>query len=771
MTATTTTPPAVRPASPSPTGIAAWIDFALLAFMLTNLAWSLASAQWSPGLEQLFPVVILAVSAGTVVARSNFRELFGAIYSVIVGSAAILFSLARLAPADLTGQERIYHILRRTWTWFQAAFSPQPLADNLAFVLMLAVLLWVLAFSAAWSYFREHHKWQAILPTGLAMLVNLYYAPARLNTYFVLYLFCAILLVVRATLNEREGEWRQSHVFFPYDISFDFMRDGVLFALFVIITAWALPSAAGQGKISPLLDPLQKPWHQFQKEWDQLFSTFNYNRAVGVPSFGVSLALEGPRSVSDALVMEIDTPFDRYYRAVVYDTYLPGGWVLHQSLGISLDDPPFSLPTYKARRLITQTITTYLPGSVLFAAPQPQSVALAADARALLLTPAQDAPPTSPQGEYAMLIARTPLRPGDSYVVRSAITEATIAELRAAGDTYPQSIRERYLQLPDSVPQRVFDLSEKIVAGLDTPYDKAKAIETHLRRIPYNDQIPGPAPNQDAVDYFLFQERQGYCNYYASAMAVMLRHLGIPARLAAGYATGEYQEATGLYRIRDKDSHTWVEVYFPAYGWIEFEPTASEPTLQRRSGANDSTANGGSSGSHGNPDKESRLPLPDEPIDLQRPTPSFWLHRHGGMLLLIGSLLGILLIAIWSARSLRPSPHRSRPVFRTVPPGFISRMWIKTLHWGRRLGIPAHPSLTPYEHAQRLAHTVPQTHESIRTIVELYVRDQYSPYEITPEDASNAQHSWLELRAHLWRNWLRRHIRLPAGLRRIVFHR
>ncbi|NOZ72679.1 MAG: transglutaminase domain-containing protein [Chloroflexi bacterium] len=765
-TLTSSSPPSLATSAPR-IGTRQAIDFALLTFMLTNLAWSMVSAQWSSGLEQLFPVVILASLAGTLIALSGFGRGFATLYSLIVGSATILFSLSRLAPAGLNGQERVYHILTRLYVWMQAALTPQPLADNLVFVLILAILMWILAFGATWAYFREQEKWQAILPTGLAMLVNLYYAPPQLNAYFVLYLFSAILLLIRATLSEHEREWRQAHVFFPFDISFDFMRDGVLFALFVIITAWVLPTSMSQGKMSALLDPLQKPWQQFQQEWDKLFSTLNYGRTVGVPSFGTSLALGGPRTVTDELIMDVDTPVDRYYRAAVYDTYLPGGWVLRQSVGIKIGQEAIVLPTYKARLIITETITTYQPGNVLFAAPQPIAVELPADARVLLLEPEETTSDETapPKGEYAMLVSQRSLRAGDSYVVHSAIAIPTIAELRSDHSNYPQSIRERYLQLPDTVPPRVFDLTEDIVKNLDNPYDRAKQIETFLRGYAYNDQIPGPVPGQDAVDYFLFEERQGYCNYYASSMVVMLRHLGIPARLAAGYATGEYQEATGLYRIRDRDSHTWVEVYFPTYGWVEFEPTASEPVLPRPAGTapadEDKGTNPGTGAGDLNPDKENNIPLPDEVgLNSSKTTTFKWLNQNLGIILLLGSIIGILLVSIWSVRRLQRPQRGRRPFMRTVPPEFSSRLWHKLMRWCRRLGISPSPSLTPYEQAALMRQTLPQAGAKITTIAELYARDLYSPYEITPTDASEAQLSWLELRPLLWKRWLRQRLHL-----------
>ena len=120
-----------------------------------------------------------------------------------------------------------------------------------------------------------------------------------------------------------------------------------------------------------------------------------------------------------------------------------------------------------------------------------------------------------------------------------------------------------------------------MTASATTPYAKAKAIESYLRTIPYNDAIPAPPASVDPLEYFLFDLHQGYCDYYATAMAMMLRSVGVPARAVSGYAEGIYDPEAGVYFITERDAHTWVEVFFPEYGWIEFEPTAGESQLDR----------------------------------------------------------------------------------------------------------------------------------------------------------------------------------------------
>jgi hypothetical protein len=178
--------------------------------------------------------------------------------------------------------------------------------------------------------------------------------------------------------------------------------------------------------------------------------------------------------------------------------------------------------------------------------------------------------------------ARQVIHPGDAYQILSAVNQGDPVSLARSGTDYPQWIRERYLQLPDTITPRTRELAETIARASDDPYAKAAAIEAWLREnITYNQQIDAPPEGVDGVDYLLFQTRQGYCNYYASAMVVMLRSVGVPARFSAGYAQGEYSEERGAFRVRGHDAHAWPEVYFVGYGWIEFEPTASQQPIVR----------------------------------------------------------------------------------------------------------------------------------------------------------------------------------------------
>jgi hypothetical protein len=138
---------------------------------------------------------------------------------------------------------------------------------------------------------------------------------------------------------------------------------------------------------------------------------------------------------------------------------------------------------------------------------------------------------------------------------------------------YPPRISNLYLQLP-SLDPRIPNLAQKIAAPAGpSNYARARAVESYLKNnLGYTLELPGMR-EADPLAHFLFVRRKGHCEYFASSMTVMLRTLGVPARVVNGFRGGEYNDLTGSYIVREKDAHSWVEAYFPEYGWVTFDPT------------------------------------------------------------------------------------------------------------------------------------------------------------------------------------------------------
>lgn len=159
-----------------------------------------------------------------------------------------------------------------------------------------------------------------------------------------------------------------------------------------------------------------------------------------------------------------------------------------------------------------------------------------------------------------------------SYEGYSRIPAVPAAGLRKAPADFPAEILDTYLQMPPLDP-RIPELARKISASSTNEYDRAKSVEHYLKaHYSYTLDLSGPRP-KDPLANFLFVRRSGHCEYFASAMTIMLRTLGIPARYATGFLPGEFNDVGGDYIVRESDAHAWVEVYFPSYGWITFDPT------------------------------------------------------------------------------------------------------------------------------------------------------------------------------------------------------
>jgi transglutaminase-like putative cysteine protease len=166
------------------------------------------------------------------------------------------------------------------------------------------------------------------------------------------------------------------------------------------------------------------------------------------------------------------------------------------------------------------------------------------------------------------------------YEAVSDISTPAAAALRGASATASPQIAIFYLQLP-KLDARVRRLAEQVTASAVDDYEKAASIETHLKsNYGYTLQLL-KTPSPDPLAHFLFERKQGHCEYFASAMAVMLRSLGIPSRVVNGFRGGEFNDLTGSYIIRASDAHSWVEAYFPGQGWVSFDPTPPDPLAAR----------------------------------------------------------------------------------------------------------------------------------------------------------------------------------------------
>lgn len=289
--------------------------------------------------------------------------------------------------------------------------------------------------------------------------------------------------------------------------------------------------------------------------------------------FATSMNLRVRGELPDTLVMRVRSSAPAMWKANIFDTYTGDEWTGDTSEDVTRlgDVPPIHYPpefrSLGPRQTISQTF--YIEreqANVVFAAGQPDALWLEGGVNI---------------DRLGGLRLDSTLTPGTVYSVVSTRGAAAPQQLRSLPQKPVGEGLQNYLQLPADLPERVRDLARDITDGATNDYDRVKAIEAYMRdNYEYSIFSPVPPAGDDAVDHFLFETDVGFCEQFAAATAVMLRSLGIPTRVVAGYTPGERNAFTGYYDVRASDAHTWVEVWFPPYGWYEFDPTFDVPLAQ-----------------------------------------------------------------------------------------------------------------------------------------------------------------------------------------------
>ncbi len=291
-------------------------------------------------------------------------------------------------------------------------------------------------------------------------------------------------------------------------------------------------------------------------------------RSTGGRYYGVAdhMDLRVRGTLPTQVVMRVRASAPARWRGALFDKYDGTSWEGDTGRARSLGggpryDYPFTTPP-GPRRTVTQTfyVESEQPNAV-FAAGIPERLFFEGGVGI---------------DQLGGLRTQSTLTEGSVYSVISSVGVASAEELRQAHGGGPRGGPGRYLAIPEVVPQRVRDLATSVTAGLTNNYDRAKAVETYLRNT-YLYQLDSPVPPEghDNVDHFLFEARVGFCEQFASAMVVMLRSLGVPSRMVTGYVPGDRNPFTGYHTVRGDDAHAWVDVWFPHYGWYEFDPTSS----------------------------------------------------------------------------------------------------------------------------------------------------------------------------------------------------
>jgi transglutaminase-like putative cysteine protease len=849
-----------------------WLMVGLVALMLFSVIWSVQRAGWSDGLFILTPITLAGMATGLILSKvRGVPRLLLHLTGTLAGAILVLWETANLLddPNLVTIQDRVQELLTRTIVWFRMIFDGGMSDDLQLFLLALAVLSWVLAYSSTWFIFRSRWLWWALVPCGLTLVVNISYsAVGSLGWYFILFMLSALLLMVRFNMLLHEERWERERVNYSPGLRWNFLRASAVFAAVVAVLMWYMPTQEVNHTLNDAWDKVSGPWQDLQDRWSRAFAGVPGTGNFGYAAFNDSFTLGGALNLGDSVVFEAHSDHPMYWRAQTYDSFDGKSWKTtaastfqgrNVSPQLSLD-PNQQLQSNDDFRLpVTVTVTLVHPKPhTIFAPLRPASISLPtrlavswqelnriytipgddphaapielqpllslfADARRAALqaygrdpqNPTEGGIPLPAGGaedmaravldaagqranidtqidqlrernivaSYWMLNdftfkvrANGPipiyddlsavysvdrLQENDSYTVQSLVTNADKQSLRNAGQAYPDWI-QRYLQMPKDLPVRVIQKAHEVVdqAGAQNPYDEATAIQNFLRTYHYTTKINLPPAGRDDVDYFLFDSKEGYCEYYSSAMVVMLRALGIPAREATGYAPGEFDPNTHTWTVRESSSHAWPEVYFPSAGWVEFEPTPSQSVIDRPDSPDAALAS-----PTPYPDLTPRA-VPTHPDPLAEPS----VHPSGGAGSTgpgpMGGNLGLLVVLVLAGVGIgsfvvqRRMEQDAVASGRLVLGGITYYQRLVRLAWW--LGIHPQPHDTPFDFAEQVSREVPGADAYVKPLTQAYVRERFGRHKPDRTEQQALSRLWAPLRNRLLRRmsearrWLER---------------
>jgi hypothetical protein len=546
----------------------------LLTFITLEIAiLSIERAAWLESQPSLTFVLILSVITGTIAAKRQFRRLFNWFIAISGGLLVTAWqTLSVLPPSQLPWYERLGTALE---SFYGVISMNRTDESSIHFVIFLVFFTWFLGYISTWFVLRRKNAWGVVISGIIVLLINLSNLPSNYYGFLIFFLIFAVLLIGQVRLVKNSTVTVTSSTTPSYSITRFFVSSLLSVSILAATITWITPDIT-LGRIAnidadetPVLEnveefltnflakvPRKQPLVAAEDQGEYLF-TGNYER------FG-----------NDAhFVITSGTP--RYWRTWVYDVYISSGWtnsdVIEYPQGQELlkNDSEY----LAGRNEISFEVEVLLKTDLLLTTGQ----FISSDIPVTLhnLAPVISESQSEEVNSENVIAAVTPytLDVGQKYSVTSSVISATPDELKRAGTDYPEDIVQYYLQLPESLPDRIRLLSANITVNATTPYEKVLAIGDNLSQFSYDLKADSPPEGVDAVEFFCFNEQSGACGDFATAMVVLLRAAGVPSRFCTGYRYGEFDSDSGKYVVLVSNRHAWAEVYFPGYGWVEFEAT------------------------------------------------------------------------------------------------------------------------------------------------------------------------------------------------------
>ncbi|HKW07111.1 MAG TPA: transglutaminase domain-containing protein [Candidatus Dormibacteraeota bacterium] len=745
---------------------------ALIVLLLTvAISKSTATVQWVPGIDVIVPVAILAAVLMSVLALLPIAEPIALSAGVVIGLAAAIVAawpkLHASHPEDPIG-------LRLIGTWWSRLQDGSAIQDPSFWLLLVSLLMWITGGWLAWCVLRWRKPMLGLIPGAAAFATNVLNFPNDQNGYVLAILVLTLALLLWTNYTSSISNAGQASVKLTGDAKWDFWESGLVAMAALIVLGIMLPPLSTTDRTLALESSVFTSWAQLQQRLNNPGIFTQTATSHGVTGFTDQVKLTGALQQSRDVVFEWTVTGDyagpKYFRGI-NETFQTGGeWRYapqdgFQEVLASNAFPPYSEDYLKlAGATIHVTMRAPPTGftSVLFYPGQLVRINRTAFIRQV---PLETGAADNSLQSIDRLDSIHPNTSAGGYAVQADFSTATQSDLQSAGTQYadwlaPFMIIPRAGYRSPDVLSAIHNRAQQIVqaAGATNPYDMASAIEAYLRNpsnFKYSLAAQAPA-GVDKIFWFLFDGHVGYCEFFATAMGDMLRSLGIPTRLVNGFGPGQFNSQTESNVVRGQDAHTWVEVYFPSYGWIPFEPTPDDqniyqPIPRGQTGTNpcfrDSNCDPGGvvSGPTGGV-----LATPKTRPGLEGPNigtggTAFSVQSVSGNILTkaAGVLVALLLLLLVAAS-------------RYLRPRSVMSVWKRMLVLANLAGAERRPGETPLELGRRLQRTFPEAAAPMRDLTGAFAIAAYAPPEEASQQRGAIMESWVALRPVLLRRAIAR---------------
>jgi transglutaminase-like putative cysteine protease len=709
-------------------GLQDWLSVILVFLSLMIAVLSIEQAHWSSFVPSLILTLALAVLATSLMIVIRLWNKVTYILMVVLGLLVMVWrSSGTISRAD--GQSALN-------AWWQTVTNALPSENSIYFAMFLIIVTWLIGFVSVWFVLKKRNVWVAVFLGTVMLLVNINNLPYNYYYFFPLYLFISLLLIFQVNLTKQKEVLKNSGDRKPFH-NVMYLVAAVFFIVILIVNAaWFSPELPVE-QMGLKLDTSSLHNVDPAKNWFNIFASIQSKWPWMESKNQAKLLFETPLEEGESIHYIVTSDKPAYWLTRRYDTYNAWGWTSNTtvdetvSAGTAVVGEELNHLSYIVEnRIKTDVIIT----TGLF---------VKADIPVSLKTVPFDQTDTNNGADIIATVSPWVLGPYQRYTVVTNIPSFTTEELTAAKGAYPDWVIQRYLQLPDTFPQHVRTLSDDLTKDAPTAYEKLTAIKKYLDKFLYNQKALAPSGTEDGVALFLYSTQKGNCLSFASSMVVMLRSVGIPARLCTGYLQGDLDKKTGKYIVRSRHYHAWAEVYFPGYGWIEFETTPDSGT-----GGNVEPADDNASFIFTDelpPWMQEDELLQDEGLT---GTGDYVPVRHSSKIWILFVVLGALFFIAVTARTVFGMWVGQLKRINNPSEVYARMCYLATLS-------KAGPSAqeTPLEYSMRLATVLPGYDDYISNITQSYINVRYSPRKEMTNDyeRSQLQKSWVEVCSSLVR--------------------